>query len=171
MLFGCSLVGILESPLLGPLDGGIRLGGPEVSDLLIQGIIEVWSRHEGLDGKKHSSDLEGWRPLVLEDIEADSSKLVDVGVVDLGSEEDLRWDHWVLVWEEELAIEDTSFVWSVGWAGNLDVEVSVVLLVWFSVDAHNYIQKLVSTISKTINHFSFISFCAAFLLVRLVRPQ
>jgi hypothetical protein len=110
---------------------------PEISNFLIKWIIEIWERHQSLDGEENRSDLECWGPLVLQDIEADSSELVDIWVVDLGSEQNLWWNHWVLFWQEELAVEDTSFVWGLSWTGNLDVEMSVVLFIWFSIDSNN----------------------------------
>ena len=39
-------------------------------------------------------------PLTLQDIEADAAQLVDVGVVDLGQEADLRGHHRVVVCQE-----------------------------------------------------------------------
>ena len=129
----------MESPLLGPLDGTFLVLLPKVGDLLIQGVVEVGERHQGLDREENRSDLQSGRPLVLQDVQADSAELIDVGVVDLGSEEDLWWHHWVLLWQEELAVEETAFVWGLGWTSDLDVEVSIVLLVWLSVDAYNWI--------------------------------
>lgn len=63
---------------------------------------------------------------------------VDVGVVDLGAEEDLGGDHGVIVGEEQLQVEHSAFVGRVSWTSNLDEEVSAVGLRWLSVDAHNY---------------------------------
>lgn len=134
-----SLRGMLESPLLGLLDGTFLVLLPVVGDLLIQGVVQVGQRHQGLDREEHRSDLESGGPLVLQDVQADSTELIDVGVVDLGSEENLWWHHWVLLWQEELAIEKSSFVWGLGWTSNLDVEVSIVLLVWLSIDAYDWV--------------------------------
>ena len=78
-------------------------------------------------------------PLVLEDVETDSAELVDVGVVDLGSEEDLGRNHWVLFGQEQLAVEDAALVGSLAGPGDLNEEVSRVLLVWFRVNSHNWI--------------------------------
>ena len=78
----------------------------------VEGIIKVGSRKQNLDGQQDRSDLEGWAPLVLQDVEADASKLVDVGVVDLRAEENLGWSHGVLLGEEELAVEEAAFVGS-----------------------------------------------------------
>ena len=83
--------------------------------------------------------MKGWGPLVLENVQANSAKLVDVWVVDLGSEENLWWHHWVLVWQEQLAVEDASLVWSFSWTSNLNEEVSWVLLIWLGVNTNNWI--------------------------------
>ena len=132
-----SIICILESPLFGPCNSTFLVFLPEISNFLIKWIIEIWERHQSLDGEENGSDLECWRPLVLQDIEADSSELVDIWVVNLGSEQNLWWNHWVLFWQEELAVEDTSLVWGLSWTSNLDVEMSVVLFVWLSIDSNN----------------------------------
>jgi hypothetical protein len=134
-----SLGGVLQGPLLGLLDGSLLVLLPVVSDLLVQGVVQVWQRHQGLDGEQHGSNLQSWRPLVLQDVQADSAELVDVGVVDLRSEEHLWWDHWVLLWQEELAVKETALVWGLGRTSNLDIEMSVVFLIWLSVDADNWV--------------------------------
>lgn len=112
---------------------------PGIGDLLIQRIIQVGQGHQGLNGEQDRSDLKRRRPLVLQDVEADSAELVDVRVVDLRSEENLWWDHGVLVWQEELAVEDAALIWSLTWASDLDEEVSGVVLVGLSVDADDWV--------------------------------
>lgn len=62
---------------------------------------------------------------------------VDVRVVDFGPEEDFRGDEGVLLGEEELQGEESTFVWRVGRSGNLDEEVSSVGLGRLSVDAND----------------------------------
>lgn len=44
----------------------------------------------------------------LQHIEADTAKLVDIGMVYLGQKPDLWWSHWVVIWEEELQLEDAT---------------------------------------------------------------
>ena len=83
----CSLVSILSSPLFGLLDGTVLVTLPVISDSLIKWIIAIWCRHQGLDWEQHSLDLKSWGPLVLEDIEADTSELVYIWMVNLSSEE------------------------------------------------------------------------------------
>ena len=87
--FNCSLGCILHGPLLGFCHGSILIFLPVVSDGFI---VHREDRQRlgqtskpGLDRKEDRSDLESWGPLVLENVEADSSELVDVWVVDLGS--------------------------------------------------------------------------------------
>jgi len=110
-----------------------------VGNLLIQGIVQVGKGHQSLDGEENRSDLKSWRPLVLQDIETDSTKLVDIWVIDLGSEKNLWWDHWVFFWKEEFTIEDTALIRGLSWAYNLDEEMSWVLLIWLSVDTNNWV--------------------------------
>lgn len=47
--------------------------------------------------------------LTLQHVKADAAELVDVGVVDLGEETDLGGRHWVVIWEEEFEVEDTTW--------------------------------------------------------------
>lgn len=56
----------------------------------------------------------------------------------LGSEEDLGWDHGVLIREEELSVEETALVGGLAGAGNLHEEVTRVVLAGLSIDADNY---------------------------------
>jgi hypothetical protein len=67
------LIGILDGPLSGLLDGTIGVSLPEVSDLLVQGVIEVGCGKEGLNREEHGSDLQSGAPLVLQDVETDSA--------------------------------------------------------------------------------------------------
>lgn len=41
----------------------------------------------------------------LQNIQADATKLIDIGVIDFGEESYLRWGHRVVVWKEELKLE------------------------------------------------------------------
>jgi len=136
---GCSLVGILLSPLSGLVDGSLLVGLPVVGNALIEWVIAVWCRHQSLDGKQNSLDLEGWGPLVLEDIETDTSELVNVWMVNLGSEEHLWWDHWVVLWQVEFELEHATLIWAVGWARHLDEEVSAVSLGWLGIDTDDWL--------------------------------
>ena len=58
-------------------------------------------------------------------------------MINLGAEEALGGDHGVVFGQEELQVEEATFVGRVRGAGNLDEEVSAVGLRRLSVDAHN----------------------------------
>ena len=62
---------------------------PLPRDALVERVVRVWRREQRLHRDEHGPDLQRRGPLVLEDVEADASELVDVGVVDLGEEPDL----------------------------------------------------------------------------------
>ena len=64
----------------------------------------------------YSFDLEGWGPFVLQDIKTDTSELVNVWMVDFGSEKDFWSDHGILIWQIELELEHSTFIWTVLWA-------------------------------------------------------
>ena len=84
-------------------------------------------------------DLDRGRPVVLQDVETNTSELVDVGVVDFRTEKDLRWHHGVLVRQEELTGEETAFIGCLGGSGQLHVEVAEVVLVGLNDDSFDRI--------------------------------
>jgi hypothetical protein len=45
----------------------------------------------------------------LEDVKTDTAELIDIGMIDLGQEANLGRSHGVVVWEEELELEDASY--------------------------------------------------------------
>jgi hypothetical protein len=71
-------------------------------------------------------------------------------VVDLSSEQHLWRNHWVLFREEKFAIEESTFIRSISWSSNLDVEVSEVLFVWLSVDSNNYIKRSATQFTRSL---------------------
>jgi hypothetical protein len=62
----------------------------EVRDLGDERVVRVGVREERADGEEDLRDREGGGPLVLEDVEADAAVRVDVRVLDLRLELDLR---------------------------------------------------------------------------------
>ena len=60
-------------------------------------------------------------------------------MVDLSSEKHLWWNHGVFVRQEELAIEDATFIRGLRWTSNLDEEMSGVVLIWLSVDTDDWV--------------------------------
>jgi hypothetical protein len=58
-------------------------------------------------------------------------------MVDFSSEEDLRWHHRVLIWQEKLCVEESAFVRCLSWTGNLYKEVAGVSLAGLSVNSDN----------------------------------
>jgi len=69
---------------------------PEFSNCGIKRIVRVWSRHKRLNGEKYCSNLKSGAPLVFQYIKADSSKLINVGVVYLCQEADLGGRHGIV---------------------------------------------------------------------------
>jgi hypothetical protein len=58
-------------------------------------------------------------------------------VVDFSSEENLRGDHGVVIREEELTIEEATFIGGVTWASDLNKEVTRVGLAGLCIDTDN----------------------------------
>jgi len=44
--------------------------------------------------------------LTLQNVQANTAQSVDIWVVDFGQESDLWWRHGIVVWEEELEVEN-----------------------------------------------------------------
>ncbi len=47
----------------------------------------------------------------FEHIQAYSTKLIDIGVVDFSKKSYLWWRHGIIVWEEELEFKNASYLW------------------------------------------------------------
>ena len=97
-----SLISILQSPISRLLLCGLRISLEEISDLLLQGIVKIRCRHKYLYRLEDGPHLQSRAPLVLENVEADSPKLVYVWVEYFSTEENFWWHHWVLICEENL---------------------------------------------------------------------
>lgn len=63
-------------------------------------------------------------------------------MVDLCSEKYLWCNHWILIRQEKLGLEEPSVVWGISRSGDLDVEMSEVILIWSCINAHNYINPI-----------------------------
>jgi hypothetical protein len=72
-------------------------------------MVRIWRAGDQLPGAV-SGEMRGnvKTTLTLEDVEADATQSVDVGVVDLGQEAHLGRGHGIVVWEEELELEDAA---------------------------------------------------------------
>jgi len=66
------------------------IGLPQLCNIVCQRIVGVGCREKSLDGEKDGSNLKSRTPLLLQDVQADSPKLVYVWVVDPCDEPDLR---------------------------------------------------------------------------------
>ena len=49
-------------------------------------------------------------PVVLYNVQANSTKLIDVGVVNLGPKKNLRWHHGILFGQKYLNGKETAFI-------------------------------------------------------------
>ena len=76
--------------LAGPLTGGSLVLGAvalvDVGDVGDEGVVGVGIGQERGDGEQDLADGKGRAPLVLEDVQADATVGVDVGVVDFSDE-------------------------------------------------------------------------------------
>jgi len=65
-----------------------------------QRVIGIWCAEESLDGEEDGADLEGRGPVALQDVQAYTTELIDIGMVDLGEESYLWRGHRVIIWQE-----------------------------------------------------------------------
>jgi hypothetical protein len=77
--FACSLV------VLGPVVP------VELCDFRDQGVVRVWVVQQGANGKENFGNSESRAPLVLQNVEANSTRVVDVAVIDSRSEGNFGW--------------------------------------------------------------------------------
>lgn len=82
---------------------------PLLRHSLIQWIFWIWRPQERLYAEQDCPYLQSRGPVVLEDVEADSSQAIDVRVVDAGQKAYPGWAHGVVIWEEELELEHAAF--------------------------------------------------------------
>jgi len=111
---------------------------PSFRDIGCQRIIRVRCAKQSLNREENGSYLKGRGPVALQDIQTDAAKLIDVGMVDLGQESDLGWGHRIIIWEEELELEDTALIWGLAGTMYRDVEVSEVVFVGNCADAWDW---------------------------------
>lgn len=78
---------------------------PLLRHSFIQRILWVGSTQQCLYAEQDCPYLQSGGPVVLEDVEADSSQAIDVWVIDACEEAYPGWAHGVVVWEEELELE------------------------------------------------------------------
>lgn len=83
---------------------------PYFGHIVVQRIVRIGCTQKSLDGQQNGSDLKGRTPLVLQDVQTDSSEFVDIGVIDFGQKADFGWGHGIVSGQEQFQLEDTLFV-------------------------------------------------------------
>jgi len=103
-----------HSVLASPFSGGSlilrAIGLVDVSDLRYERIVRVGVSQQGADWEQNLGDGQGRWPLVLQDIKANATIWVNVGMVDPGSEVALGWLEGVVSWEVDVQEEHTSSI-------------------------------------------------------------
>ena len=121
----------LDSVLASPLHGGrVVLGAVllvDVGDLGHQRVVGVGVRQHGADGQKDFRNSKSRTPLVPQDVQADATVGVDIGVVNSGGEVDLRGLERVVCGEVDGQEEDAALVWRVGRSHDCRLPVEQVL--------------------------------------------
>jgi len=132
------LLGVLGCPVACCLDSSVLVLLPALGDIVGKWIVGVRCAEECLDGEEDGADLEGGRPVALENIQADATESVDVWVVDLSEEADFSGSHRVIVWKKELKLEGAVLIRRLAWAVYKHVKVSQVVIVRDRADARDW---------------------------------
>lgn len=108
----------LDSVLPGPLPGHGLIPGPvglvDVSDLRDEGIIGIGIGQHRADRQQDLRDGKSGRPLIPQDIQANTTIGVDVGVVNPGGEVHLRRLERIICGESNAKEKDTRRIRTVG---------------------------------------------------------
>jgi hypothetical protein len=92
--------------------GLVRL--EEMGNLRNEGIIRVRISEKTCHTEENLADGESRRPLLFKDIETDESRCIDVGMVNLGNELELRRLERIINRKQNLKLEDPSCIGAVG---------------------------------------------------------
>lgn len=134
--------GVAACPVLGVADRFGLVDLPQLGHVVGEGVVGIGGRQQGLDGQEHGANLQGGTPLVLEDVEADASESIDVGMIDFGDEAHLGRGHGVVLGEEQFQFEEAALEGGVFGAGDDDVEVPGVGLRGHGADArHRFLHQ------------------------------
>jgi hypothetical protein len=93
-------------PLITSIDRFVLVFLPVLRNVVCQRVVWVGRGKQRLDAQQHSSDLQSWTPFILlvgytlENIQANPSKLVNVGMIDFGQEPDLWRCHGIFIWKK-----------------------------------------------------------------------
>lgn len=83
---------------------------PMLGCLVVERVVWVGGAQQGLNRQKDGSDLESRTPVGFQNIETNSAQVVDVGVVNLSTENAFGRGHRVVVGQKQLSIEFAVFI-------------------------------------------------------------
>lgn len=111
-------------PLFCRLNGRSLIILPALGDIVGERIVGIRGSEQSLNRQKNCTDLQSGGPVVwtsvssgicdraggrtLQDIQADTTKAVDVGMVDLRQETDLWGSHGIVIGKKEFQPEDAT---------------------------------------------------------------
>mmetsp|Transcript_544 Transcript_544/g.649 ORF Transcript_544/g.649 Transcript_544/m.649 type:complete len:205 (+) Transcript_544:223-837(+) len=107
------LHGILGGPFSCGTIMPLYISPEQLRNIRYERIVRVRISQEGTDAQQHLADGKCWTPLILENIETNSSIGVDVAVVDAGGEVYLGGFEGVVCGEVDIEEEYTPGVWGV----------------------------------------------------------
>ena len=127
-----------------------------VCDGFVERVVAVRSSNKGLHREQDRTDLKSRRPLILQNIKTDPSKLVNVGMIDLGAEEHLRWHHRILIRQEKFSVEHSTGEGSLFWSRNFHEEVARVVGIRLRIDTNDGLgsETLRLLHNSWVRHFS-----------------
>jgi hypothetical protein len=95
-----------------------------------QWIIRVRVSEKGADRKQDLANSQSRTPLVLQDVQANTSVGVDVTVIDTSGKVNLGWLERIVSGEMNIQKENTSCIWGLIWSHNSCLPVEHIIAYW-----------------------------------------
>jgi hypothetical protein len=133
-------------------------------------VIRVCISHQWNNWKEHLGDSERNYPIVMENIQGKCTVVIDIRMVDSGKKSAFRWLEWIVSWERNVQIEDTSSIWGIIGSRYLCLPVIIVTLVsWPSLTVGGGIFFQVNKfLSDSSQSHLWVSYELLFLLFYLI---
>merc|ERR1719482_2476193 len=101
---------MLLSPLSCRFDSTPLICFPMIRYVVRERVVRIRRAQQRLDAQQYRPDLQGWAPLVLQDIQTDAAEPVNVRMVNFSQEPNLRRRHGILLGQEELQLKDAVLI-------------------------------------------------------------
>ena len=111
---------------------------PLLRHSVVQRVVWVRRAEERLDAQQHGSDLQCRRPVLLQNIQTNSTQFVHIRVVYFSQKTHFRRHHGIVVRQEKLEVEKAAFEGTLNRSCDLNMEITGVSRVWVRVNARHW---------------------------------